>query len=102
MTDNRYNQTLHGKIETSFSAGEEVHVLTQDAHDSRIMNIYRVAPNRTGHVGYTKKGFYLTEDEALELRDMLNKLLREENMSEMFDKKDKKMKPVSNKLEVKE
>ena len=102
MADNRYNQELHGKIETSFSAGEEVHILTQDAHDSRIMNIrvYRVAPNRTGHVGYTKKGFYLTEDEALELRDMLNKLLSEENMSELFDKKDKKMKPVSNKLEV--
>ncbi len=66
--DNRYNQTLHATIQTSFTAGEEVHILTQDTRDERIMNIRvnRVAPSRNGHVGYTKKGFYLTEEEAIE------------------------------------
>ena len=100
MTENRYNQTKHAVIQTSFSAGEELHVLTQDTHESRIMNIrvYRVASSRNGHVGFTKKGFYLTEDEALELRDVLNDLLHKDNISDLFDKTDSKMKPVSETL----
>ena len=57
MTDNRYNQELHAKIETSFSAGEEVHVLTQDAHDSRIMNIESIGSHRIEQVmSATQKG----------------------------------------------
>ena len=98
--ENRYNQQKHASIDTSFATGEEVHILTQDAHDTRIMNIrvYRVAPSRNGHTGYTKKGFYLTEEEALELRDTLNTLLREDNISELFDKVDEKMKPVAETL----
>ena len=98
--ENRYNQVHHATIDTSFTAGEEVHILTQDTHESRIMNIrvYRVAPSRNGHVGFTKKGFYLTEDEALELRDVLNDLLHKDNISDLFDKTDSKMKPVSETL----
>jgi len=101
MTDeNRYNQEKHASIDTSFTAGEEVHILTQDTHETRIMNIrvYRVAPSRNGHTGYTKKGFYLTEEEALEFQAALNDLLREDNRSELFDKTDEKMKPVAETL----
>jgi hypothetical protein len=96
MSDNRYNQKEHAVIQTTFTIGEEVRILTQDAQDTRIMNIrvFRVAPSRNGHVGFTKKGFYLTESEALELRDKLNELLHEDNISTLFDKVDTKMTPV--------
>lgn len=98
--ENRYNQVLHATIDTSFTAGEEVHILTQDTRDERIMNIRvnRVAPSRNGHVGYTKKGFYLTEEEALKLRDALNELLHKDNISDLFDKVDDKMQPVADTL----
>lgn len=73
----RYNQRVECKIDASFSPGEEVHLLTQDAGDERILNVrvFRVAPSRGGHVGYTRKGFYLTEAEALILRDSITDLL---------------------------
>jgi hypothetical protein len=100
--DNRYNQKKHATIGTQFSPGEEVHILTQSTKAlGRIMNVrvYRVAPSRSGHTGYTKKGFYLTEEEALELRDTLNKLLDEDSISDLFDEPDEQFKPVAETLE---
>jgi len=73
----RYNQRLERKIPTEFNGGEELHILTQDAKGKRILNVrlYREAPTREGHTGYTKKGFYLYRDEAISLRDAINDLL---------------------------
>jgi hypothetical protein len=84
MTDAKYNQTLHRTFETTFTPGEELHLLTQDAYGQRVLNIriYRVAPSRSGHTGYTQRGFYLTKDEATLLRDHLNDVLEMDNAFE--------------------
>jgi len=76
----RFNQRVECRIDASFTPGEEIHLLTQDAHGSRILNVrvYRVAPSANGHVGYTRKGFYLTKEEAVALRDALNDLIADE------------------------
>ena len=73
----RYNQRLERKIATDFNGGEELHILTQDAKGKRILNLrlYREAPSQDGRTGYTKKGFYLYREEAIQLRDALNDLL---------------------------
>ena len=78
MTDEvKYNQVLHRSFETAFTPGEELHLLTQDALGSRVLNlrINRVAPSRNGYVGYTQRGFFLTREETFLLRDHLNDIL---------------------------
>lgn len=75
----RYNQVLHDSIETSYTEGEELHVLSQDARGTRVLNlrICTVAPTKSGYTGYTKRGFYLTRKETLALRDALSDLLKD-------------------------
>ena len=86
MSEGRYNQVKHGAIDTSFSEGEEVHILSQDARGERMLNIRvcRVAPSKSGHVGYTKRGFYLTEEEALAFYDLLGDLLDDDTRADIF------------------
>jgi len=81
MSDNKYNQIHHSTIDTSFNPGEEVHILTQDGRKERLVNVRvnRVAPSKSGHVGYTKKGFYLNKQEAEDLRDALIELLNDDD-----------------------
>lgn len=97
MTDAKYNQVLHRKLDTSFTPGEELHLLTQDAYGQRVLNIriFRVAPSRSGHTGYTQRGFYLTKEEATLLRDHLNDVLE---MDEAFEPTPSGMKPVGDTL----
>lgn len=78
----KYNQMLHRKIPTFFDPGEELHLLTQDAYGQRVLNIRvcRIAPSKTGHTGYTMRGFYLSKDEAELLRDHLSDLLEDEGL----------------------
>ena len=80
----RYNQILHRKMDTVFDPGEQLHLLTQDAYGQRMLNlrICRVAPSRSGHVGYTRRGFLLTREEAELLKEHLTDLLEDE---ELFD-----------------
>mgnify|MGYP003982123183 CR=1 FL=1 len=78
--EKKYNQVLHRSLETSFTPGEELHILTQDAYGQRVLNlrIFRIAPSRSGHTGYTQRGFYLNRDETMLLRDHLNDILEDE------------------------
>ena len=97
MTDKaKYNQVLHRKIETSFTPGEEIHILTQDAYGERVLNVrvFRVAPSRSGHTGYTPRGFYLTKGEAELLRDHISDVLE----AESFEILPVGFKPVDEKL----
>ena len=82
MSEPKYNQRLHQRIETFFDPGEELHLLTQDAYGQRVLNlrICRIAPSKTGHTGYTMRGFYLSRDEAELLRDHLSALLEDEGL----------------------
>tara|TARA_Y100001963_G_C6710644_1_gene414095 strand:- start:620 stop:787 length:168 start_codon:yes stop_codon:yes gene_type:complete len=41
--------------------------------------MYRVQPSKTGHTGYTKIGFFLSRDEARQLRDSLSEVIEDEN-----------------------
>ena len=84
VSDPKYNQILHRSFETTFTPGEELHLLTQDAYGQRVLNlrIFRVAPSRSGHTGYTQRGFYLNRNEALLLRDHLNDILEDDSSFE--------------------
>tara|TARA_R110002050_G_scaffold213815_1_gene350078 strand:- start:346 stop:657 length:312 start_codon:yes stop_codon:yes gene_type:complete len=98
MTDEvKYNQVLHRSFETAFTPGEELHLLTQDALGQRVLNlrINRVAPSRNGYVGYTQRGFFLTKDEAILLRDHINDILE---MDEAFAPTPAGMTPVEDTL----
>tara|TARA_R110000823_G_scaffold19909_11_gene61341 strand:- start:1364 stop:1675 length:312 start_codon:yes stop_codon:yes gene_type:complete len=78
----RYNQVLHRKMATLFDPGEELHLLTQDAFGMRMLNlrICRVAPSRSGHTGYTKRGFFLSREEAEILKEHLIDMLEDEGL----------------------
>ena len=64
-------------MEPSLHVGEEIHIMTTNAYADRVMNIRmnRVVPSRTGYVGYTKVGFFITRDEAIKLRDALSTII---------------------------
>ena len=82
MSEPKYNQRLHQRIETFFDPGEELHLLTQDAYGQRVLNlrICRIAPSKTGHTGYTMRGVYLSRDAAELLREHLSDLLEDEGL----------------------
>ena len=78
----RYNQTHHATVDTSFNPGEEIHILTQEQGNKLLFNIrcYRISPSKSGHTGYTKKGFYLSRQETIDLRDALDEILADETL----------------------
>ena len=59
------------------------------------LRVFRIAPSRNGHVGYTKRGFYLNKEEAAALRDALVELLEDEDL---FTIPDETLKEVSDTL----
>ena len=81
MAQHDYNNTVHEEIETTCHLGEELHVVTSNAFNSRVLNIrmFRVVPSKTGHTGYTRIGFFLTKKEARNLRDALSEVIEDEN-----------------------
>tara|TARA_R100000458_G_C8043758_1_gene93974 strand:- start:182 stop:481 length:300 start_codon:yes stop_codon:yes gene_type:complete len=81
MAQHDYNNTVHEEIETTCHLGEELHVVTSNAFNSRVLNLrmFRVVPSKTGHTGYTRIGFFLTKKEARNLRDALSEVIEDEN-----------------------
>ena len=81
MAQHDYNNTVHEEIETTCHLGEELHVVTSTAFNSRVLNLrmFRVVPSKTGHTGYTRIGFFLTKKEARNLRDALSEVIEDEN-----------------------
>jgi hypothetical protein len=82
-----YNNTLHNTIQTACHIGEELHVVTTNAFDNRVLNLrmYKVMPSKTGYTGYTKVGFWLTKNEARELRDALSEVIENESAWDVID-----------------
>ena len=82
-----YNNTLHNVIQTSCHIGEELHLVTTNAFNSRVLNIrmYKVVPSKTGYTGYTKTGFWLSKNEARELRDHLSEIIENESTWDVVD-----------------
>jgi hypothetical protein len=76
-----FNNEIHHVIEPSLHTGEEIHIMTTNAYADRVMNIRmnRVVPSRTGYVGYTKVGFFITRDEAIRLRDALSTVVDDDD-----------------------
>ena len=72
-----FKNEVHHVLEPSLHVGEEIHIMTTNAYADRVMNIRmnRVVPSRTGYVGYTKVGFFITRDEAIKLRDALSTII---------------------------
>lgn len=77
-----YQNKVHNEIDTSCHPGEELHVITSNAFDGRMLNVrmHRIIPSKTGWTGYTKAGFFLNRQEARELRDALSDLVEDEDV----------------------
>ena len=76
-----YRNEVHATLETSCHMGQELHIITSNAFKDRVMNIRlnRVVPSKTGHVGYTRIGFFLTKKEARLLRDALSETIEKDS-----------------------
>jgi len=76
-----YHNNLHDVVKTSCHIGEELHVVTTNAYNTRVLNLrmFKVMPSKTGYTGYTKNGFFLTKNEARELRDHISELIENES-----------------------
>ena len=81
MGDKNFNSTIHGVVPTSFSPGFELHVMTSEAYNSRVLNIRlnRVIPSVRGYTGYTKQGFMLSKDEAKLLLEKLIEVVHDDD-----------------------
>ena len=80
--EHEYQNKVHNEIKTSCHPGEELHVITSNAFDGRMLNVRmnRIIPSKTGWTGYTKAGFFLKRQEARELRDALSDLVEDEDV----------------------
>tara|TARA_R100000458_G_scaffold3187_1_gene2599 strand:- start:38 stop:427 length:390 start_codon:yes stop_codon:yes gene_type:complete len=76
-----YRNEVHATVETSCHMGQELHIITSNAFKDRVMNIRlnRVIPSQTGHVGYTRVGFFLTKKEARQMRDALSEVIEKDS-----------------------
>lgn len=72
-----FNSNLEYTMSNDYDKGIEIHLTTQDLDNERILNmrVFHIAPLQSGHMGYSKTGFYLTKAEAEILRDNLDKML---------------------------
>ena len=77
-----YQNVIHDEIETTRHPGEELHVITSNAFDGRMLNVRmrRIVPSKTGWTGYTKAGFFLNRTEARALRDALSDLVEDDDV----------------------
>ena len=80
-----YQNEIHATIETTCHLGQELHIITSNAYNNRILNLRlnRIIPSKTGHTGYTRIGFFLTKKEARELRDRLSDTIENESAWEV-------------------
>ena len=85
--DHDWCNIIHEEIETSCHPGEELHIITSNAYNSRMLNVRmrRIIPSKTGWTGYTKAGFFLTRQEARELRDTLADLVEDDDVWVVVD-----------------
>ena len=76
-----FNSRLFGVVPTSFTPGFELHVMTSEAYNSRVLNLRlnRVIPSIRGYTGYTKQGFMLSRDEAKVLLDKLLEVIHDDD-----------------------
>lgn len=79
QTPHEYHNKIHGTVETSCHLGHELHICTSNAYDGRRLNLRlnRIVPSKTGHTGYTRIGFFLSKNEARELRDFLSDVIED-------------------------
>ena len=79
--DNDFNSRVFGVVPTSFSPGFELHIMTSEAYNDRVLNLRlnRVIPSVRGYVGYTKQGFMLSRDEARMLLDKLVEVIHDDD-----------------------
>lgn len=82
-----YHNKVHGKVDVSCHLGEELHIITSNAYNNRVLNIRmnRIVPSKTGHTGYTRVGFFLTKKEARDLRDYLSDVIEDEGAWEVVE-----------------
>jgi|TARA_R100000149_G_C5880025_1_gene144824 hypothetical protein len=79
--DNDFNSRVFGVVPTSFTPGFELHIMTSEAYNDRVLNLRlnRVIPSVRGYVGYTKQGFMLSRDEARMLLDKLVEVIHDDD-----------------------
>ena len=79
--DNDFNSRVFGVVPTSFTPGFELHIMTSEAYNDRVLNLRlnRVIPSVGGYVGYTKQGFMLSRDEARMLLDKLVEVIHDDD-----------------------
>lgn len=82
MSDEKdFKTRVFGVVMTSFTPGFELHVMTSEAYNSRVLNLRlnRVIPSMRGYTGYTKQGFMLSRDEARTLLDKLVEVIHDDD-----------------------
>jgi len=78
--DNDFKSRVFGVIPASFTPGFELHVMTSEAYNARVLNLRlnRVIPSIRGYTGYTKQGFMLSREEARSLLDKLVEVIHDD------------------------
>jgi len=81
VDDNDFNSRVFGVVPTSFTPGFELHIMTSEAYNDRVLNLRlnRVIPSVRGYTGYTKQGFMLSRDEARLLLDKLVEVIHDDD-----------------------
>lgn len=82
MADEKdFKSRVFGVVSTSFTPGFELHIMTSEAYNSRVLNLRlnRVVPSVRGYTGYTKQGFMLSRDEARALLDKLVEVIHDDD-----------------------
>jgi len=79
-----YASKVFGKIDAECHLGQELHIMTSEAFNTRVLGIrmYRIMPSASGHIGYTRQGFMLKRDEISTLRDFLTEAMVNESLWE--------------------
>jgi len=88
MTErHEYHNTVHSRMQPRSHLGHDLHLCTSNAFGSRMLNLrlFRVMPSKTGHSGYTRIGFFLTRNEARELRDLLTDVIENEGAWDIIE-----------------
>ena len=81
MSEKDFKSKIHGVVETKFQPGFELHVMTSDAFNTRVLNLRlnRIIPSVRGYTGYTRQGFMLTRNEAILLHSHLTDLIHDDD-----------------------
>ena len=79
--ESNFNSRIFGVIGTSFTPGFELHIMTSEAYNDRVLNLRlnRTVPSVRGYTGYTKQGFMLSRDEARLLLEKLVEVVHDDD-----------------------